>query len=87
MEATANEQEAAQPVPQPEAAQQYQEPQLTQQLPICPHCGDDPVKLTLMFQKFPKGQIASIISCTSCRRLLSVQIVGVEQSPIVKPGR
>lgn len=67
-----------------------EEAKIAQALPKCPHCGDDPVKLTLMFQQFPKGQIASIISCGKCRALFSAQIVGMnpaQEDRIVKPGR
>jgi hypothetical protein len=50
-------------------------------IPKCPHCGADPATLALMFQKFPGGQIGSIIFCSSepCRKIISAQIIGMER--------
>jgi hypothetical protein len=59
-------------------------------LPVCPYCGEDPLKLSLMFQVFPKGQIASLAFCgnPACRKTLTVQIVGQEQQGrIVHPDK
>lgn len=50
-------------------------------LPVCPHCSDDPAKLSLMSQQFPSGMIGTIIFCgnPSCRKIISTQIVGMAQ--------
>lgn len=69
-------------------ATEQPQPALQPVLPVCPHCGADPVKLTLMFQPFPGGQIASLVFCGDCRKLLPAQIVAManeQQSRIVKP--
>jgi hypothetical protein len=87
MEVIADAATRQEPTPEPSLEEAAAQALSAQELPLCPHCGRDPVRLKLMFQKFPKGQIASIISCADCRKLLSVQIVGMEPSPIVKPGR
>lgn len=57
-------------------------PLIGQALPKCPHCGDRPVKLNLMFTSFPQGQIASLVYCGNslCNALLPVQIVGMQPS-------
>lgn len=51
-------------------------------LPVCPHCSDDPAKLSLMSQQFPSGMIGSLIYCgnPACRKIISVQIVGMAQT-------
>lgn len=48
-------------------------------LPVCPHCGDDPCKLSTMSQLFPGGAIGSICFCGNpvCRKIITVQIVGM----------
>lgn len=60
-------------------------------LPRCPHCGADPLTITMMSQLFPKGQIASLMFCGNldCRKLLTAQIVGMIDQPgtIVRPGQ
>lgn len=61
-------------------------------LPVCPHCGDDPLRLTMMPQQFPKGQLGVVFFCgnPTCRKFLGAQLVGMaappEQGRIVKPG-
>jgi hypothetical protein len=71
-----------------EATEPIEETQAPVMLPVCPYCGDDPAKLAMMFQKFPGGQIGSIIFCgnPSCRKMLPAQVVGMEKSPIMHPG-
>lgn len=53
--------------------------ELPANLPVCPHCGDDPAKLSMMSQIFPGGAIGSIIFCGNppCRKIIAVQLVGV----------
>jgi hypothetical protein len=50
-------------------------------LPVCPHCGDDPAKLSVMPQQFPGGMVGTIIFCgnNSCRKIISTQILGMQQ--------
>lgn len=50
-------------------------------LPVCPHCSEDPAKLSLMSQQFPSGMIGTIIFCgnPNCRKIISTQIVGMQQ--------
>jgi hypothetical protein len=52
-------------------------------LPVCPHCSDDPAKLSIMTQIFPGGAIGSIFFCgnPSCRKIVSVQLVGMQKAP------
>jgi hypothetical protein len=71
-------------VPQIEAATEAQ-PIAQPILPVCPYCSADPVKLNLMFQKFPGGQIASLVFCGDCRKMLPAQIVGMDQGRIARP--
>jgi hypothetical protein len=48
-------------------------------VPACPHCGEDPLKLALMTQVFPGGAIGSIMFCATCRKTISVQLVGMQK--------
>lgn len=50
-------------------------------LPVCPHCADDPARLSIMPQQFPGGMIGSIFFCGNpdCRKVISVQILGMAQ--------
>lgn len=65
--------------------------EVTAILPVCPHCGDDPAKLSTMSQLFPGGAIASICFCGNpvCRKIIAVQLVGMAKQDgpqLVKPA-
>lgn len=58
-------------------------------LPVCPYCGDDPAKLTIMNQLFPGGMIGAIMFCGNpvCRKIISTQIVGMAAQQQQAPAR
>jgi predicted RNA-binding Zn-ribbon protein involved in translation (DUF1610 family) len=59
--------------------QMYVAPAAPMLVPACPHCGEDPLKLALMTQVFPGGAIGSIMFCATCRKTISVQLVGMQK--------
>lgn len=52
--------------------------------PICPHCGIDPARLTAVPLQMGPVQ-ALVFFCGACRKILSVEVIGIEQPRIVRP--
>lgn len=70
-----------------QAAQQQQD-YARPVLPVCPHCGADPAGIASAPLQIRPGVVAIALFCANlkCRKMHAVQIMAVEQSPIVPPG-
>ncbi len=56
-------------------------------LPVCPHCGDDPMKLSTLPQPFPGNMVGAIFYCgnPACRKFFNAQIFGAMPTPTKDP--
>jgi hypothetical protein len=63
------------------------EPEQKPNLPVCPHCGSDPVRFSQAMVKMNDAITSSVIYCANpaCRKLLAMQIVGID-APMVAPA-